>query len=190
MCALLILADIAFTGAHMKLTSLSLTLITALASITARAETDNFNMALTGDVVKQYCSISTPLTNWNFGTFDVTALDTYTDNSLSIFSGKIVDERDFQINCDAGTTFQISNNTPASGQGLDVGNNIQLIFEVSDVATTSGYDEINESISKSLTGTGNDDQYFIRMSMAPSNGVWDDVGDSLSTTVSWTITTN
>ena len=125
------------------------------------AETENFNMAVDGNFITDFCTINTPITNFNFGTIDATDLSSLIRSSAAQdATGKtayiIPLTQTMSFTCAYGTNIEVFPDIPNSGQLVGsstvIGFNIseQLVPNFVQVASNSNPLEIHASGDEQL----------------------------------------
>ena len=166
--------------------------LAALVTTASFAETESFNMTVSGDVIKDYCTVDVPLTSFDFGTIDVS--DTsgygYAENpsiSLGVDAYFSPTTDTMSLTCATGSTVTIH---PDITNGQVVTNNTVIGFGLSEQGEANSTDWVSQASPLTISGDGSQKVIDVSMWFASSTGNLNDLEDSISDTVSWVITAN
>ena len=166
--------------------------LAALITSASFAETESFNMTVSGDVIKDYCTVDVPLTSFDFGTIDVS--DTsgfgYSETAAGVvgqdaFISPITDT--MSLTCATGSTVTIH---PDITNGYIATNNTFIGFTLSEQGEANSTDMASLATPLTISGDGAQTVIDVSMWFASATGNLNDLEDSISDTVSWVITAN
>ena len=165
--------------------------LAALFTSASFAETENFNMALTGDVIKDYCTIDAPLTSFDFGTIDTSDPSAYNprfdDGFIEANVHTISSEQNFSITCSTGVLYQVYPDIPETGHAI--GLSTVMGFSIHDGDSLNGVGMSNRNNKLLMGGDGTSQTVFVKMWFASKTDDLNDLEDSINTVVPWVIQT-
>ena len=167
--------------------------LAALAASASFAETESFNMTVSGDVIKDYCTIDVPLTSFDFGTIDTSDLSGYTvHNDASSALGQsaylIPTPQSMTVTCASGTLFDVYPDIPTNG--IVLGASTVVGFDLTDVAGATTLPLSSQTNALAMTGDGSAQQIDVNMWFGSSTGNLNDLEDSVNAVIPWVLQTN
>ena len=174
----------------MKFKMIALATLFASASF---AETESFNMTVSGDVIKDYCTIDVPLTSFDFGTIDTSDLSGYTTHTdatsaVGQTAYLIPTAQSMTVTCASGTLYDVYPDIATNGQAL--GTATVVGFDLTDVGGATTLALSSQTNALPMTGDGSAQQIDVNMWFASSTGNLNDLEDSVSTVIPWVLQTN
>tara|TARA_B100002049_G_scaffold235030_1_gene218561 strand:+ start:12167 stop:12691 length:525 start_codon:yes stop_codon:yes gene_type:complete len=167
--------------------------LAALFTSASLAEIENFNMAVDGNFITDFCTINTPATSFNFGTIDAAEVTSLTRSmAAQDATGKPAfitpTVQTMSITCAYGTLYDIYPDIPSMGHL--VGASTAIGFNIREQLVPPNYVQVaSNSNPIQLFGSGEEQLIDIEMWFS-SLGTISDLENSVSTVVPWILQTN
>ena len=154
------------------------------APFTVHSETENFNMALTGEVVKDYCSLAL------YDDSGITDIDAALASQNGLYSYELRSVS-YNLGCSSGSyTISIES---GDVHNVDAGGNLGIyqavIFIKPMQVPDYGFFSLGQPLSTNYTFSGSDNVVVVVDVLGrPIDGVWENIGDTYDYTLTNVIT--